>query len=331
MNTFYPSITKNAILTALLILLTLPVSSSTRQELVLYDLEIKDTESGLIYEDANFTITSTHCSNQVMGGLTVLECLFDNGSRENLKYIGLYDAEVNNTIDGGKSHIDIRYKGSGELYHISFVGFGDGSAASSDTKLYIGPNTIDSQAYYSGSGYSLQDGSFVDKSMAFYVNIDGYEGLDYACLNTSTRYHIPDTISTIVVPPVPPVITDYPDIRKTIKDVRLEWTSSKYASVTKIMGIKLDYTADSSVGLEKEYEAESGPSTRYQVIITREMDGSYRLSRESDIQIYDLSGRLILQKSQAESFDLSTHPEGVYIVTGTDLNTNRSFQEKLVR
>lgn len=326
MQKIYPSITKNVLLTTFLTLLAFSANSSSRQELVLYDLEIKDPENGLIYEDVNFTITSTHCSNQVMGGLTVLDCLFDNGSRENLKYIGLYDAEVNNTIDGGKSYIDIHYKGNGELYQVSFVGFGDGSASSSDTRLYIGPNTIASQAYYSGSGYSLQDGSFVDKPMVFYVSIDGYEGLDYACLNTSTRYRIPDTISTIVVPPVPPVITDYPGIRKTIKDVRLEWTSAKYASVTKIMGIKLDYSTDGSVGLEETGTVEQSR----EITIKKDMYGSYRLSEECDINIYDLSGRLILKKQQASVFSLAGEPGGVYLLRGIINDSKQSFQQKLI-
>jgi len=290
--------------------------------LILYDIQA-DQQSGIIYSDQSFDITATHYTNLVMTGLTTLECLFDNGSRENLKYIAMYDETVNNTVDGGKAYIDILYKGNGVLKNIEFIGFGDGSSNSSNTTLYVGPNTIDNIPFYTGFDYSLQDGSTVEKNMAFYVTIEGYNGIEYACMNNSTKYRIPDTISTVQIPPIPPLITDYTDIRETIKNARLEWTSEKFASVTKIMGIKINYDDGNTVAIENEKIQDSD------IIVTKQV-GRYAINTMCQIQIYNMQGTMLGEIKNTDSINLDKYTKGIYIIRLKDNQNQATKTVKIV-
>ena len=62
-------------------------------------------------------------------------------------------------------------------------------------------------------------------------------------------------------------------------------------------------------------------TTKFSVYPNPVIDGKLYLSEESNISLYDLSGRLIFQKEQVNSIDVSTLSQGQYILKTDDGKT----------
>lgn len=290
------------------------------RELNLYDFKITNMATGEIYSDDNFEINATHSSNNVMDNPINLDCLFSGGSLSDLKYFGLYDSEVNNNVNGKKAYLDIKFKGSGELQKVEVIGFGEGSSAYSQTNFYIGPNTINGGDYYqsdSNWGYLLDEEGTeqVDRSMLFYPIGD-----EKLCGNETSAYVIPDEIYTLDFNDWS--ITPTTEIRKTINQVRLEWTSAQFASVTNILGIKLTYIDDTPTGIERETD-------NLNTVIYK--NGLIKATYLSDIYIYTLTGSLQASVCDINSYDMSNTTAGVYMAKVINKKTGETKVFKIIK
>lgn len=304
---------KNILLPLIVMLVLSPVQGQDIEEYILKDLHVIGSDQIGHIQDGETDIEVRISSNyESSTSGFFIPCLGSMGS------------EYGSLRLGSEGYIDVINNSGSAIYSIEYVGCSTSQADPSNCLAGVSTDGINYSAYYKEKNKPATN---ITSGLSFSGDTEeacrGYEIL------------IPD----IVYSGLGGSVQELTGFQRQVKTVRLIWTSgvfggksnSSMGEVPEFYGFKIRTVKDGSVGLAEENEAESSPSTRYQVIISREMDGSYRLSKESDIRVYDLSGRLILQKSQAESFDLSAQAEGVYIVTGRDLNTNRIFQEKLIR
>ncbi|MFV0470023.1 MAG: hypothetical protein ACK5MK_13990 [Dysgonomonas sp.] len=282
--------------------------------LTLYDLEVIDSNTGLIYEDDFFKVTGTNTTNLVLSGNPpyYYDCLFPNDdSRTSVKYLGMHNSSVNGSVIGGSSTVDIEFKLSpsvGELVGMYIYGFTE-SSYRPEVRVLLGPNTINAANYY--EGFYLNGSDMLEHSIQL------PQSEVSACNVVDAYTSVPDTIVDGEVSG-----EEYVNMRRTIDKFRISWTPAKQTPAIgnpELIGIKILYNIDSSVGIESDAPAS----------FRLAQNGSeLSFNEAANVEVYSLSGILVATGRATSLVSLAPMSRGIYIVKAQSvLNGNNLIQK----
>lgn len=295
---------KKFYMTVLSMILTLPVSMS--QEIIEHKINFQTPDiNGVIGQlkssGADITIKATDNTTDNITGI-MTSCLDLSGT---FPYIGLQT--------GGSIDIIIN-EGSLPIYSIQYVGRSSHDVTKSESASAVSPDgiTFPTDYYLNNSGFpnSLTKSVFMS-------------GDNQDVCSDSYIQEIPDLVYQGASR------TEIQDFRKTVKAVRLIWGLSSYGGRNLTPGASPDFfglviktITDTPTIIEESPDANN-------LTITRNFNGSYRLSRKSDVTVYDLSGRLVFSSRRTEELTFDNYNKGVYLIKAVSVEGDGSVQMKL--
>lgn len=295
-------------------------TTSSKPTFTVVNLAVPSGDEGIVHTetkyDAGIEIKFRNVTAKQWDGILVPACLDD--SFYDMPYIEMVNANTSDPKAKDHSFLEIKSTGQAHIERVEFV-----AGAAAKRANLICAASIDGADYL--NNYVLPGTtSFIRKSIAFAAPING----EIELCGVNSFYEVAESVEyfTLLGGSGP----DYPEFRKEVKYIRLNWSSEQFAGSAggkgdpvNIFAIKIYTNADTTiVGIEEDKEDKLDVSLVGEILM---------LSEASDLQIYSSQGELVVNTNNVEELNLSGLTAGMYIVKAQSLDKKQTVVKKIIR